>query len=81
MAWQIEVTDTFGGESNYSWVRRYTMPYKEGERQRDTMRRAKALAGYTGVRGRSSNYGDMLEFRPYRICHVLFITWCDDARS
>lgn len=22
--YQIEVTDTFGGEANYSWVRRYT---------------------------------------------------------
>jgi hypothetical protein len=22
--YQIEITDTFGGEANYSWVRRYT---------------------------------------------------------
>lgn len=75
MTWQIEVTDTFGGESNYSWVRRYTMPHKANEKPRDTMRRAKAIAGYTGTRGRSSHYGDMLEFRPYGICHVLFVTW------
>lgn len=28
MAYQIEVTDTFGGEANYSWVRRYTYDAK-----------------------------------------------------
>lgn len=77
MTWQIEVTDTFGGEANYSWVRRYTMPHKEGERQRDTMRRAKAEAGFTNVRGRSNYYGDMIEFRPYRQCVVMFVTWED----
>lgn len=25
---EIEVTDTFGGEANYSWVRRYTVTAK-----------------------------------------------------
>lgn len=78
MVWKIEVTDLFGGEPNYSWVRRYTMPHKEDERSRDTMRRAKAIAGYTGMRGRTSDYGDMLEFRPYRVLHIMFVTWCED---
>jgi len=26
--YQIEVTDTFGGEANYSWVNRYTVKAK-----------------------------------------------------
>ena len=28
---QYEVTDTFGGEANYSWVERGIAPSKEGE--------------------------------------------------
>lgn len=86
----IEYTDTFGGEANYSWVRRSTvvMPelthygydggtnYAKADKvyQRELMKRAKASVGLTGVRGVTSHHGDMSEFRPYGICTVLFIT-------
>jgi len=75
--WQIEVTDTFGGEANYSWVRRYTLDHRPGESTYSIMRRAKAIAGYSGVRGRTTQYGDGAQFRPYRQCVVLFVTWND----
>ena len=68
-----EFTDTFGGEANYSWVRRATIPATESRRA--LMRRAKAALGLSGVRGRSYDYGDMLEFRPSGSCTVLFITF------
>jgi hypothetical protein len=75
--WTIEVTDTFGGEANYSWVRRYEMDAHRGECQASIMRRAKAIAGYSGVRGRTSPMGEGFEFRPYRVLHVMFVTWRD----
>ena len=68
-----ELTDTFGGVANYSWVRRATIPATES--RRTLMRRAKAALGLSGVRGRVSDYGDMLEFRPYRSATVMFITF------
>lgn len=68
-----ELTDTFGGEANYSWVRRATIPATESRRA--LMRRAKAALGLSGVRGRVYDYGEMIEFRPYRSCTVLFITF------
>lgn len=90
MTWQIEVTDTFGGEANYSWVRRYEMPSLDRvvgdplkreayrpESQASIMRRAKALAGYSGVRGVTTPLGEGYEFRPYGACVVLFVTWSD----
>lgn len=93
---QVEYTDTFGGESNYSWVRRATviMPelthygydggtnYAKANRvyNRELMKRAKAEIGLTGVRGVTTSYGDMLEFRPYRMATVLFITF-DDSEA
>ena len=91
--YDIELTDTFGGEANYSWVRRasVTMPelthygytgstdgsYSRANRiaNRELMRKAKAEMGLTGIRGRTTEFGDCLEFRPYGMCQVMFITF------
>lgn len=86
---EIEYTDTFGGEANYSWVKRAVviMPelthygydggtnYSKANKvyQRELMKRAKAAVGLTGVRGVRSDHGDLVEFRPYGSCTVLFI--------
>jgi hypothetical protein len=91
--YEIEYTDTFGGDANYSWVRRATlhMPelthygydgglnYAKANRiaNRELMKRAKAEMGLTGVRGVTTHHGDMSEFRPYRMCTVLFVTFSD----
>jgi hypothetical protein len=80
--WKIEVTDTFGGEANYAWVNRYEMPSRyqrngRPERQVGIMRRAKALAGFTSVRGETISFGDSYEFRPRGACVVMFVTWED----
>jgi hypothetical protein len=70
----FEHTDTFGGESNYSWVRReeYT-----GKNKSDLaiVRAAKKFAGISGVRSRVESYGDMLAIYPAGICQVVFIMW------
>ena len=92
--YNVEYTDTFAGEANYSWVRRAVveMPelthygydgatnYGKANRifQRELMRRAKAAMGLTGVRGVTYHHGDMSEFRPYRSCTVMFVTWYDE---
>lgn len=46
---------------------------------RELMKRAKAAVGLTGARGRTVDYGDTLEFRPYRSCTVLFVTYCEES--
>lgn len=73
MAYVVEYTDTFGGEANYSWLRRATIPSTGS--QRAVMRRAKAAVGLSGVRGVTHDYGDMIEFRPYGMCTVMFVNW------
>lgn len=91
--YDVEYTDTFGSEANYSWVRRETvqMPelthygydggtnYVRANRiaNRELMKRAKASVGLTGVRGVTTHHGDMSEFRPYGMCTVLFVTYRD----
>jgi hypothetical protein len=93
--YDVEYTDTFGGDANYSWVSRakITMPdlthygydggtnYAKANRifNRELMKAAKAAVGITGMRGRSYDFNDMLEFRPYRCCTVLFVTYHDEG--
>ena len=90
MQYQIEYTDTFGGEANYCWVKRaaITMPelthygydgatnYSKANKiyQRELMKRAKAAVGLTGARGRVASYGETIEFRPYSCATVMFIS-------
>ena len=92
--YEVEYTDTFGGEANYAWVNRATivMPdlthygYDGGTNYvkvskvfyRELMKRAKAAVGITGACGRRYDHGGTLEFRPYRSCTVLFVSHIDD---
>ena len=91
--WNVEYTDTFGGEANYCWVKRATIRtqdwdsfadwdgngrYEPKGYQAHVMREAKASVGLTGAKGRTSRFGDGYEFRPYGCCTVLFVTWCDE---
>ena len=89
----VEYTDTFAGEPNYSWLRRATVSVSElthygydgsqgyakanKRAERELMRKAKAAVGLTGVRGVKHNMGDMIEFRPYGTCTVMFVTFKD----
>lgn len=41
----VEVTDLFCGEPNYLYVRRFTLPEIENEKEPQTIKRAKRQAG------------------------------------
>jgi hypothetical protein len=71
----IELTDTFGGDANYSWVRRYTLDEPENTTQRALIRRIKRVAGLTGIRCVTDDHGDMIAIRPVGACVVLFATF------
>ena len=73
MTYDIEYTDTFGGDANYCWVRRATIEAPANASNRLLMRRAKAAIGLTGVRGIRSDVGDTLDIRPYGSATVLFV--------
>lgn len=75
----IEVTDTFGGEANYSWVKRFTVADKPGESDLSAMRRVKRAAGLNGVRCRVTSYGGH-EWRLDVVgaCICAFVSWAWD---
>lgn len=73
----VEYTDTYSGVANYSWVNRekITFPKDSNPTDRQIMRKAKKVMGLSGVRGKSFHYGDFSEFRPYRSCTILFVSF------
>jgi hypothetical protein len=71
----FEHTDTFAGESNYSWVRRETIDAPDALSDRAIVRRAKAWANLSGIRSRVQNFGDMIAIRPVDMCQVVFVTF------
>lgn len=75
----VEVTDTFGGEANYSWVRRAELTVPPALSRRSLVRRAKALMGWTNRPCSVHSYGEQLELRPHGGCVVMFITYAGQA--
>ena len=73
-----EYTDTFGGESNYSWVRRGELDVPEKTSDLAVVRRVKKELGLTGSRfARLEKYnGDTIAlWHPDHACTVLFISF------
>lgn len=70
-----EMTDTFGGEANYCWVKRGTIETTDDISNLAIMRRIKKEIGWNGYRCEVDNFGDMLAIRPAGICQVCFITF------
>ena len=71
----IEITDTFGHEPNYAWVKRHVIDMPDALSDYAVVRRAKHHIGWSGKRTATIKYGDMIELRPYGECVVCFITF------
>ena len=71
----FELTDTFGGEANYSWVKRHTETMPDDTSDLAIVRRAKRWAGYNGHPAKVDKFGDMFAITPRGDCVVLFVTF------
>jgi hypothetical protein len=71
--WSFELTDTFGGEANYAWVRRGTI---KASTPSGAIRAAKRALGIT-CRHTADIYSDLLSLRFGSACIVLFLTPSD----
>lgn len=75
ITWNIEHTDTFAGEANYSWVIRHSFQMPEGATQREIVRKGKELIGETGNRNTTEFYnGDTYQLDYPGRCVRSFIT-------
>jgi hypothetical protein len=70
--WDVEYTDTFGGQANFCWVHRDRVA---AETELGAVRKAKACMGLTGVPCRRESSGDTTALYPRGSCTVLFVTF------
>lgn len=68
-AYYIEVTDTYGGESNYSWVQKFYIEATEAT----VVRRAKKEIRWNGVRCDRNDCGETIKLIPRGLAQVAFI--------
>lgn len=71
----IEVTDTYGGEANYSWVDRSTIWMQEDASDLAIIRKVKNVLGLSGHRCRVTNFGDEFHIDPEGQCIRIFVTF------
>lgn len=71
MKYQVEMTDTFGGEANYSWVKRAEF---ECEDNCSIVHKAKAALDIVGLKCYRDDSGDMITLRPSGLNQIIFIT-------
>ena len=74
MQFQAEYTDTFGGEANYSWVKRVELEAPDTASDALLMRRAKKALGLECVRGKREAHGESLVLYPYGSCTVMLVS-------
>lgn len=74
MKFQVEHTDTFGGQANYCWATRKTIEAPSDISDSALTRLAKAALGMTGVRCDREEWGETIALRPRRLCQIIFIT-------
>lgn len=68
--YRFEMTDTFGGEANYSWARRGEV---EAKTDLGAIRKAKAALGLETVRCKKEELGDVMRLSPVGACLVIFL--------
>lgn len=68
--YSYELTDTFGGELNYSWVRRGKI---RATSMLGAVRIAKRETGLNGQACARHDFGDSVELRPYGACLALTV--------
>lgn len=75
-AYEVEMTDTFGGDPNYSWVKRIKFFVSPSDSELSIVRLAKKLLGDNRPT-ETINYGDMIELRWIGEPLVAFINYVD----
>ena len=80
--YEIEMTDTLGGQANYSWVSRLEISVNDSEivtRKDDSklIRLAKKKLGISGIRHRKSEHLDCIRLDLVGMHQVVFISYIE----
>lgn len=72
---QIEITDTFAGEANYSWRRRSSLELPDNKSDTAIIRAVKKAIGWNNLRTRTDKFGEMIQLTPFHDCMTCFISF------
>jgi hypothetical protein len=75
--WQVEYTDTFGGEANYAWVVRQEFRADENAPRATLVRKAKRMLGMSGIPAKVEQWYDGYRLTPRGMNTVAFIEFID----
>lgn len=81
VVYDLELTDTYAGEANYSWVKRAALVYATAPTDRALILAAKRALGLTGIRCTRDDWPDTgatIQLDPRGYCQRAFIT-CRDV--
>jgi hypothetical protein len=76
----ITVTDTFGGDPNWAWVRKKLITFPDNLSDLALLRRAKKSVNINGIPCNTFNNGDSIEIRP-RNRGANWVAFIDDFQS
>lgn len=68
--YKAEMTDTFGGEANYSWVQRVEV---KATNEANAIRKIRKAFDLVNIRCKKEDYGDQIVLRPSGMCLIVFI--------
>lgn len=79
----FEVTDTFCGEANYSWVKRGKIEMSRGKDYSDlsAVRKVKKAIGWNGLKCKTENDCEGITIRPQGLNMVCFISFYSHGRA
>jgi hypothetical protein len=72
--WDVEITDTYGGEANYCWVDRYTV---EAVSELGAIQIVSEREGYAWRK--EWDAGDCTRYNAVYACVCCFISWHDES--
>lgn len=77
VVYDLELTDTYAGEANYSWVKRAALVYATEPTDRALILAAKRALGLTGIKCTREDWPDTgatIQLDPRGLCQRAFIT-------
>ena len=69
----VELTDTYGGQANYSWVRHFHTESASDSRLA-IVRAAKRVCGFNGLKANVEEWGELIVIKPRGYNQVCFVT-------
>jgi hypothetical protein len=77
----VTVTDTYGGEANFAWVKRNVINLPDNATDLQIVRLAKKALGWNGLRCNTWNQFDGFTLNPHGLNMVMFVEIMEEGEE